>query len=623
MFRLTPDWAVAGMTFEMDTSFEEFVLEDDPGFFLPAAEKQTSLDHHPALGADGGDVAASPFGVFGAPEPGPENPFLAFAGPEEFESPSFLDAGASPLPAPGAPEFDFFNPIANAESEGPVPEPIPLQQLSPASESNSPAFVDFLSSDSPLSVAADDAPPPVQWTEPPSPPIEWVEPPPPPRELPVSPQTETRLPMGPADAHVGALSRAEGDALRDEVAALRSALEAQTHAADLRFEAQDSMAREMARLKALYAELGGLVEGEQTTSQSQIAALQAENQDLRQHVQSLLTGLETLRTEQQPLMRAFNSLHAQMTQWAQSTASLTTETQALKKGLHVLHSIQRAVRQTFEKVEGDIRALQHLGETLQAEMARTQSALKLTRASLVRVRGEGEVPHAKGHVNRIEFATTPGTLTSIHLSAPLRFDRDRHDVMVWRRNGDVERLWALAGEEDLFRWRCPLDPDDSPPVAVGLVQDGLCVGAWWSPEWVQGLPRLLENGPEEAFLLLRWLELPVADPETDEEMTRLLQAHPEAALVAWKPGVVEWPSLGARMEPCAWLDVVAPLLASLVLEATVVENVLHRLALDEIDWAPENRTDWLPVFERFDALLAEKMRIAVGLEIAEPARKSL
>jgi hypothetical protein len=380
---------------------------------------------------------------------------------------------------------------------------------------------------------------------------------------------------------------------------------------------EEELKREMAALKVEQLDTRAAVDAGRAQTKSLIAGLRGEYDALTQRGQATQNVLKKVYEQQQQLHQSLTAVQADVKQSRQAVGGLHNEVQALKKGLHVLHSLQKVVRQALEKIEVDLVAGQSERDVLQLDVARLKSALKSTRAALMQVRAGGVSERVKGVVSRLELATAPGTFTIIRLNQALRFDRDHHEVVVWRGNGDFERLWALTGEEDPLSWCCPLDPEESPPLVLGLAQDGVCVGAWWSPEWLRGLPRLLENAAEEAFLLLRWFELPVAEAEAEEALLELLQSHLAAALIAWKPEMAEWPSQGARMEPSAWLSQAARLLASLNFEKMAVETALHHLQLEQSDQAPEHRTDWLPAFESLDAELGAKLRGALGVGNAQ------
>ncbi|MEB3196352.1 MAG: protein kinase [Candidatus Sericytochromatia bacterium] len=354
-------------------------------------------------------------------------------------------------------------------------------------------------------------------------------------------------------------------------------------------------------------------------------------QRLQEAHQSAQKSLLTLQEERQTTLRGLRRLHEENQAFRQAFKVLRDEQQKLRQGLKSVHDTSGALQLLLQAFETHHQSLEGEQGQLRQAHEELRESLRLLRDDLHRLREEGlrsgprllpepvqaAKPGDTSQVRRAGFVSgltlpQPGEdFARLHLAGAIGFDASQHEVVVWRHDGGIDRLWAVAEEGNAAVWRFPLSGESPPPLAVGVAEEGLYHGSWWSPDWVEGLHHVAERDPEEALLLARWFELPVGDEAAGPVVRRLVEAHPGATLSAWMPGRTDVPVLGGSLVTGGWLRQVAPLLENLEIGPAVVEGLLHGLALDEADRPPEERSDLLKRFEPLGEAVVRKLEASL------------
>jgi hypothetical protein len=179
------------------------------------------------------------------------------------------------------------------------------------------------------------------------------------------------------------------------------------------------------------------------------------------------------------------------------------------------------------------------------------------------IRGVVLDPPDAPRVIRLELAGNVSLLPPAdpaHLVPPHAEEREPIDAgargLWWDASGACLDLTLAPVSQDGVGhwWEATLPEQATRPLAVAVAQVGFRLGAWWPHDWAETLQRCpLPAG--EAASLIRWLQLPLLNPDTLPLIRQFALREPGAVLAAWiagkPPQGLDW-----RLEEDGWLSAV-------------------------------------------------------------------
>lgn len=150
-------------------------------------------------------------------------------------------------------------------------------------------------------------------------------------------------------------------------------------------------------------------------------------------------------------------------------------------------------------------------------------------------------------------------------------DDGEFQVVWWDTDGSVHTLtptsWHPQSEGLWTVWTVPVPEAANEPLAVGVAYSGSCRGAWWTDDWCECLPDLFEADAGQAAAMVRWLHLPIHQPESLQCVGGLVAADPQAFGEAWARDLHLVEPLRHRVADEAWFSAVRTAIAEANLDS--------------------------------------------------------
>lgn len=107
----------------------------------------------------------------------------------------------------------------------------------------------------------------------------------------------------------------------------------------------------------------------------------------------------------------------------------------------------------------------------------------------------------------------------------------QHMIWHWTQDGEISSFEALPDSNDIAWF---YEPADLKPLAVSVSYKGEWLGTWWTDDWYLLISSIYSAKPEETAFLLRWMRLPILEPNATSYLTELIGRYPVETLNSWR-----------------------------------------------------------------------------------------